>query len=198
MAVVKLRQFLGNIRDIALKRALYAIINQEIVDMIANNAVFNAHCHARVLGPAPGFATKATADPDIKTTATFYYIKSDGTIQSKSSGNIDVSAIAGYTPVALPGGKQRYFLITVADSDGAYGVTEGADHATAAVLPAAPSGKIPVGWCKCVNTTNPFTFGTTNSDAAGVTLTYADLAGVLAPNAVATGFSSPFINNVLQ
>jgi hypothetical protein len=172
MAIVKIKQFLSNVKDQGTRRALQAILGQMQIEMVKG----------RVLGPAPVFATKATADPDIKTTNNFAYVNSAGVIGTKTAGNIDVSAVAGYSPTALPAGKQRIYLITVNDSDGAYGITEGQDHATAAVRPPTPAGKIAVGYCKCVNTTNPFTFGTTNSDAAGVTLTYADLCDV--PNTV--------------
>jgi hypothetical protein len=192
---VKVKQFLNNIKDLAIRRAVMAILQQLQLDLAANKLSFNDHSHGRVLGPAPVFATKATADPDIKTTTTFFYVKSDGTIQSKTAGNIDVSAVTGYVPTSLAAGKQRIYLITVNDADGAYGVTEGVDHATAAVRPATPAGKIAVGYCKCVNTTNPFTFGTTNSDAAGVTLTYADLCEIGQTDLTALS-TAAFVNNV--
>lgn len=184
MAVVKIKQFLGNCKDPALRRALRAILEQMRADMAANVITYAAYANCRVLGPAPVFAAKATADPDIKTTNNFAYVKSDGSVATQAAGNIDVSAIAGYTPTVLAAGYQRYYLITMTIAAGTYGCTEGASHASAAVLPAPPAGTMAVGWVKVVNTTNPFTFGTTNTDAAGVTATYGDLSGYVAANAL--------------
>lgn len=195
--VVKVKQFLNNIKDLAIRRAVMAILQQLQLDLAANKVLFAAHTHLvgpRVIGVAAGFAVKATADPDIKTTGNITWIKSDGSIQTKTAGNIDVSAITGYAPTVQAAGAQRFYLITIADADGAYGCTEGADHASAAVLPAAPAGTIAVGWCKIVNATNPFTFGTTNTDAAGVTATFGDLAQLQVVASAAA--SNAFVNNI--
>jgi hypothetical protein len=167
MAVVKIKQFLQNIKDPAAKRALYAILSQIQIEMV----------RGQMLGPAPGLVAKATADADLKTVAATYYAKSDGTIGTVAiTATIDVSTIAGYTPTILAAGYARIFLLTITDA-GTWGMHEGVTVISSAtpVRPPTPAGKIAFGQIKVVNTTNPFTFGTTNSDAAGVTWTCSDM-----------------------
>jgi hypothetical protein len=191
---------INNIPDLQVRRALQAIFTQLVTDMNLCKTAFAAHTHVygkpRIFTPGT-FAVKATADPDIKTSTTIFYQSANSAMKSISSGNIDVSAIAGYTPVAQATGQQRYYLITINTATDAIGCTEGVNHASAAVLPATPAGHIAVGWFKVVNASaGNFTFGTTNVDTAGLTVTAGDLArdeanGMLTsgPDGTAAGFT---------
>jgi hypothetical protein len=189
---------INHVKDQSVRRALKAIYAQLIADLDANKAAYAAHSHrygsTKVLSSG-AWAAKATADPDIKTTANIYYVNS-GEIKTIAAGNVDVSGVAGYTPTALATAKQRFFLITVNLSTDALAITEGADHASAAVMPATPSGHLAVGWVKVVNGSGSnFTFGTTNTDTGSVTCTYGNLSkddGVLqtsVPDTTAAGFT---------
>lgn len=197
---VSVVKFLNTVKDLGTRRAVYELFKQLQLDLAANKITINAHTHVftlppHVMGPTPGFAAKATADPDIKTTATCYLALSTGAIGSLTAGNIDVSAIAGYTPTALATAKQRYYLLHVEAATGTLGCTEGADHASAAVLPATPTGEIAVGWVKVANATGSnFTFGTTNLDTASLTVTYGDLCELIAKATAAP--SSSVVNNI--
>lgn len=182
---------LNNIPDLQTRQALQRIFAQIVTDMNLCKAAFAAHTHVygrpRVFSGGV-FAAKATADPDIKTTVTISYEGLAGALKLKTAGNIDVSAVTGYTPVVLPTAKQRYFLITVNLTTDAYSITEGADHASAAVLPATPTGHVAVGWVKVVNGSGSgFTFGTTNTDTGGVTCTYGDMCRDEADSTLTSG-----------
>lgn len=177
--MLNVTNYINQIADAQTRIAMQKIFEKLILDLTANQSAFAAHTHKfgryRVF-QIGGLAAKATGDPDIKTVADIHVALTTGILHTIAAGNIDVSAVAGYTPSVQAAGVQRYYLLTVDETSGAFGITEGADHASAAVLPAAPTGKIAVGWIKIVNATNPFTFGTTNTDAAGVTATYGDLS----------------------
>jgi len=171
MAVVKIKQFMGQCKDPGLRRALTAILGQIQYEMT----------RGYMLGPAPTLAAKATGDPDLKTTVTTFWVKSDGIIQTKAAtATIDVSTVTGYTPTIQAAATLRIYLLCVKDSDGSWAIFEGASVATGGtpVRPATPVGYVAFGQCKVANTTNPFTFGTTNSDAPGVTFTCSDLCEV--------------------
>ena len=177
---MNIQQYINQISDRTTQQALRGIFQQLTADLNANIAKFNAHTHRvgrhRVF-TAGLWAAKATTDPDIKTTADIWVALPSGTMFKLASGNLDVSAVAGYAPTALATGKQRYYLVTLAEADGAVGITEGADHASAAVMPVATAGTIAVGWVKAVNASaGNFTFGTTNTDTAGMTVTYGNLS----------------------
>lgn len=176
---MNITNYINNIPDLQVRTALQRIFAEIVYELNAYKTAFDNHVHVfgkpRVF-TGGGFAAKATADPDIKTVSNILYQGTSGALKTKTSGNIDVSAVAGYTPVALATAKQRYFLVTVNLSTDAYSITEGADHASAAVLPATPTGHVAVGWVKVVNATGSnFTFGTTNLDTASLTVTYGDL-----------------------
>jgi hypothetical protein len=197
---MNITNYFNNIPDLQVRTALQKVFAALIAELDAYKAAFNDHVHVfgkpRVF-TAGGFAAKATADADIKTVANILYQGASGAMKTKTSGNIDVSAVTGYTPAALATAKQRYFLVTVNLSTNAYGITEGVDHASAAVLPATPTGHIAVGWVKVVNATgSDFTFGTTNLDTANLTVTYGDLCQddddamrTSKPDASAAGFT---------
>jgi hypothetical protein len=170
---------INHVKDPSVRRALKAIFDQLTTDLDANKATFLAHVHPMVLSYG-GLAAKATADADLKTVADIIYLKSAGTLGKVATGNIDVSGVAGYTPVALAAAKQRYFLLTLNLSTDALGITEGVDHASACVQPATPAGHLLLGTIKVVNgTAVDFVFGTTHTDEASLTITYADVGSTL-------------------
>jgi hypothetical protein len=129
-------------------------------------------------------AAKATGDPDLKTTTTIYYALNGVNIIQAAAATIDVSGLAGCVAGVAAGtwtqaaGKYAAYLITLAS--GTWNILKGADAATAAaaklLLPAPAANTCAVGMVVVTNTTNPFIFGTTNSDAAGVTFTCTDLS----------------------
>ena len=171
MPVVKIKQFLSNVKDQGTRRALQAILGQFQVEFIRGWR----------LGPIAGLAVKATGDPDLKTTAATYYAKNDGTLGTiVITATIDISVLTGYTPTIQAAATKRIYLLTINESDGAFGVTEGLTVPSASTppRPLTPIGKIAFGQILVANTTNPFTFGTTNTDAAGVTVTIAEMCEI--------------------
>jgi hypothetical protein len=171
MPIVKIKQFLSNVKDQGTRRALHAILGQMQIEMAKGYRI----------GPIAGLAVKATADPDLKTTAATYWIKSDGTLQTFSiTATIDISGVTGYTPTVQAAATKRIYLITLLDADGTVRVVEGTTVPTASTptRPPTPAGQVVLGQVLVANTTNPFTFGTTNTDAAGVTCTISELGEV--------------------
>lgn len=128
-------------------------------------------------------AVKATSDPDFKTTTTINY-SIGGTLYIKTSAaTIDASG-AGITSAGevQAAGTYAAYLFTLT-SAGAWDIIKGDDASTAALalaaLPEIPASECAVGLAVIANTTNPFTLGTTNTDATGVTVTCYDIADVV-------------------
>jgi len=132
-------------------------------------------------------AAKATGDPDLKTTTTINYALNGKLIIQAAAATIDVSGLAGCVAGVAAGtwnqgiAKYAAYLLTLAS--GTWNLLKGVDAATAAaalmLLPACPANVCPVGMVVVTNTTNAFTFGTTNSDAPGVTFTCSDLSDIV-------------------
>lgn len=177
---VNITSYINQITDQATRIAMQKLFEVLIADLNTNKAAFAAHTHRfgryRVFG-ACGLAAQATADPDIKTVNNIYFVDAADKIQVLTAAKIDISAVTGYTPVALPTAQQKIYLVTVDATTGAVGITDGVAHASAAVMPATPTGKIAIGWFKIVNTSGGnYTPGTTNMDTVGITDTYGDLS----------------------
>lgn len=185
---INISQYLNVIPDQQTRRALQSIFAQVISDLNANKIAYENHTHtsAQYVAYTAGlFAIVTGGSADIKTTADIQYVNSSGVIKVKSAATIDISAVSGYTPVAQATAKQRYYKIMIKESDGSWAVLEGADHASAAVVPDTPTGYIAVGLVKVVNTTGSnFTFGTTALDTGSLTVTYTNVSE---PKPVYTG-----------
>lgn len=127
-------------------------------------------------------AAKATSNADLKTTTIINYcIKGVLYIQA-ATATIDLSAVpSAALNVAQAAGKYCAYLVTLSAA-GVFDVVKGTDATTAALalaaLPEINTDECPVGILVVANTTNPFTLGTTNSDAAGVTWTCYDICDI--------------------
>jgi hypothetical protein len=145
-------------------------------------------------------AAKATADADLKTTTTINYALNGKCIIQAAAATIDVSGLAGCVAGVAAGtwtqaaAKYAAYLLTLAS--GTWNLLKGLDAATSAaalmLLPACPANVCPVGMVVVTNTTNPFIFGTTNSDAAGVTFTCSDLSDIV------NGLGSCYLDTITQ
>lgn len=144
-------------------------------------------------------AAKATGDPDAKTTTTMQIAVNGVITIVAAAGTIDLSAtVAGLAATAGTGvqgaGKYAAYLITHTGSG--FEAYKGADADTAAaaklLLPAAPANHCPIGMIVVTNTTNPFIFGTTNSNATGVTFTCSDLSDAV------NGLGSVYADSIQQ
>ena len=150
-------------------------------------ALLLAHFNTRAFSGGT-LAAKATSDPDIKTTTTINFAINGKLYIKTADASIDVSGLAGCIAGVAAGtwnqaiGKYAAYLLTL-NASGTWNLLKGADAATAAaalkLLPAPVAGTCPVGMIVVTNTTNIFTFGTTNEDAAGVTFTCSDLTQVV-------------------
>lgn len=124
---------------------------------------------------APVLAAKATADPDIKTTNNLHYTINN-ILYVKAAGNIDVSA--AHTAVEQAVDTYCAYLVQI-NAAGDITILKGTDAASAALalaaLPTPTALNCPFGIVVIFTDTAAFTFGTTNTDAAGVTDTYYDI-----------------------
>ena len=145
-------------------------------------------------------AAKATGDPDLKTTTTIYYAINGILGIKAATATIDISTLV--TPVAMTAAgtwtqaaaKYAAYLLTWDGS--VFDFLKGLDAASSVLalkgLPAPAANKCPVGMVVVTNTTNPFIFGTTNSDAAGVTFTCSDISQVV------NGLGSWYADTIVQ
>jgi hypothetical protein len=179
VAIVKIKQFVNQVKDSLIRRCLDAVFRQLVSDLAANKVAYDRHTHKITYQKGrnfafAGWAAKATGDPDLKTTANICY-EIGGRLKQIASGNVDVSALTGYLPVAQATGTERYYLIC-GDASSALSCTEGAAMAADAPVPATPANKVALCAIKVVNASaGDFTFGTTNLDTAGLTITYEEM-----------------------
>ncbi|KKN00234.1 hypothetical protein LCGC14_1139890 [marine sediment metagenome] len=157
------------------------ILDQLIADLNASKAVFDTHTHQieAILDMGlskAGLAIHGSAKENVLTANVFEFAIAGICYTLAAQGSIDISALP-FTPTELDTAKQRIYLLHVT-SGGTIDITEGADHASAAVVPATPAGKAAFGYIKIVNATGSgFTIGTTDMDIGNITETYIDLIG---------------------
>ena len=210
---IHIDQWLSQVEGPKTREALRKIFDQIYTDMAANKVIFDAHTHqveqiADCCLSKAGLSIDANAN-DVETDNAIVFTIAGIAYTLAAQAAIDISAVAGYTPTALATAFQRIYLFHVT-SAGTIGITEGTAHATAAVCPATPAGKVAFGYVKVVNASGgDFTFGTTELTAAGITATYVDLVGnasggqelvISAPGSdtaeVAQGTATVFVNNL--
>ncbi|KKM93925.1 hypothetical protein LCGC14_1203570 [marine sediment metagenome] len=156
------------------------ILDQLIADLNASKATFDAHTHQieaiMDMGlTKAGLAIDANSE-DVETANVFLFTIAGVCYSLAAQGAIDISTLP-FTPTVLATAFQRIYLLHVT-SAGVIDVTEGVAHASAAVVPATPAGKVALGYVKVVNATGSnFTFGTTGLDTGSITDTYVDLVG---------------------
>jgi len=164
-----------------VKRVLKAMLDTLTTDLNANKTKFDAHTH-QVEGimdmglSKAGLAIHGVNSENVLTANDFEYGIAGVAYSYAAQAEIDISALT-FTPTELATANQRIFLLYVT-SAGVLDILEGDDHATAAVVPPTPAGRVALGYIKVVNASGAgFTLGTTGLDAAGITDTYVDLIG---------------------
>jgi len=172
--------FLNIINNVSIRRPLRKLFDEILDDQDANIALYNAHTHMHGhpdmgLSKA-GLSVDGGGAADLETDAAFQYCINGVCYELAATAAIDVSNLAGYTPVAIALGTQAILLVSV-NAAGTIHITQGAGHATAAVCPDTPAGDVPLGYVKVVNASASaaFTPGTTEWAAADMTTTYVDL-----------------------
>jgi len=175
------QHLINQITDPAVKRILKDILDTLTTDLAANKTKFDAHTH-QVEGimdmglSKAGLAIHGANSENVLTANAFEYSIAGVAYSYAAQAEIDISALT-FTPTALATANQRIYLLYVT-SAGVLDILEGDDHASAAVVPATPAGRVALGYIKVVNATgSPFTLGTTGLDTANITDTYVDLVG---------------------
>lgn len=179
--------FLNVINNPRIRKPLRKIFDEILDDLDTNKTSANANivvyeAHTHMFGHADMGLSKAGLDldgdgsaADLETNAAFEYAINGVCYSLAAQGQIDLSSLAGYTPVAIATATQAILLVSV-NAAGTIHVTQGTAHASAAVCPDTPAGDVPLGYVKIVNASgSDFTPGTTELSAAGITDTYVDL-----------------------